>query len=156
MDSEKIIIYGFGNPGRQDDGLGPALISRLEEENIQNIKTESNYQLNIEDALLISEFSTVIFIDASVNCKEPFSYYEIEDVEEFTFTTHSISPGSVLALCKKLFGKYVKSFILEIRGYEWSLAEGLSPMAQENFEKAYDFLRNKVNELLTEEIFNSN
>ena len=25
-----ILIYGCGNPGRQDDGLGPALVAELE------------------------------------------------------------------------------------------------------------------------------
>jgi hydrogenase maturation protease len=148
LNKNKIIIYGFGNPGRQDDGLGPAIISRLEEKNIPDIKTECNYQLNIEDALLISEFKIAIFVDASVNCEEPFSYYEIEQADEITFTTHSMSPQSVLALCNDLYNKNIKSYVLEIRGYEWEMAEGLSPKAQENFEKAYGFLKDKVTELL--------
>ena len=25
-----ILIYGYGNPGRQDDGLGPTLVDALE------------------------------------------------------------------------------------------------------------------------------
>ena len=146
MNKNKIIIYGFGNPGRQDDGLGPAIISRLEEENIPDIKTECNYQLNIEDALLISEFNIAIFVDASQNCEEPFLYYGIEQADEIKFTTHSMSPQSVLALCSDLYNKNVKSFILEIRGYEWEMAEGLSLKAQGNLEKAYSFLKDKVAE----------
>jgi hypothetical protein len=59
-----------------------------------------------------------------------------------------MSPQSVLALCNDLYNKNIKSYVLEIRGYEWEMAEGLSPKAQENFEKAYGFLKDKVAELL--------
>ncbi len=148
MDKSRIIIYGFGNPGRQDDGLGPAIISKLEEESIPGVRTECNYQLNIEDALLISEYQIAIFVDASINCGEPFSFNEIEQADEITFTTHSMSPGSVLALCSDIYDKKIKSFVLEIRGYEWEMAEGLSRKARENLEKGYVFLKDRVAELL--------
>ena len=157
MKGNKIIVYGFGNPGRQDDGLGPAIISRLEKENIPDIKTECNYQLNIEDALLISGFKIAIFVDASINCEEPFSFHEIEQADEITFTTHSMTPQSVLALCNDLYNKNVESYILEIRGYEWEMAEGLSLKAQENSGKAYSFLKNKIAEFLkSKDDFTSN
>ncbi len=50
MDKNRIIIYGFGNPGRQDDGLGTAIISRLQSEQIQRTNTDRYHQLDVEDA----------------------------------------------------------------------------------------------------------
>lgn len=147
MKQNSIIVYGFGNPGRQDDGLGPALISRLESENIPGVKTDSNYQLNIEDALDISGFDIAIFVDASVNSEEPFSFYETDPSEEITFTTHSMSPQSVLALCNDLYKSPVKAHILEIRGYGWDFEEGLTPEAEENCAAALSFLKNKIAEI---------
>ena len=51
----KILVYGYGNPGRQDDGLGVALVEELEQwvatEKIPGLDFDSNYQLNAEDAL---------------------------------------------------------------------------------------------------------
>ena len=33
---KKILIYGYGNPGRQDDGLGTMLVERLEQRVLAN------------------------------------------------------------------------------------------------------------------------
>jgi len=64
----QILIYGFGNPGREDDGLGIELARRLEDwskkSGLPGITFDSNYQLNIEDAEVISEKDLVIFADA--------------------------------------------------------------------------------------------
>ena len=148
MDKNRIIIYGFGNPGRQDDGLGPAIISKLESEQVSGINTDSNYQLNVEDALEISGFKIAIFVDASVSVEEPFAFYEIVPSSEITFTTHSMSPQSVLALCNDLYHTKVKAFILEVRGYGWEFEDGLTQEAEKNCEEAFSFLKNKIGELL--------
>lgn len=149
--ADRILVYGYGNPGRQDDGLGPALIDRLETEPIKGVATMSNYQLNIEDALEISDKEAVIFVDASVSCQEPFQFYGIEPDIEITFTTHSMSPQSVLALCGDLYEKDVKAYILSIRGYDWDFAEGLSGSAGKNLDEAYGFLRNELHSMLCRE-----
>lgn len=142
-----MFIYGFGNPGRQDDGLGPAIIEKLDEDNIPGIITDSNYQLNIEDAHNISESETVIFVDASLTADEPFSFTRIEPSDEITFTTHTMSPQSVLALCAEIYKKTPEAYILAIKGYEWEFIEGLSEKADRNFKEAYRFLLETIENL---------
>ena len=65
---KRILIYAFGNPGRQDDGLGNRLIEKLEpwlkEKGFDRVATESNYQLNIEDAYTLKDKEVVVFVDA--------------------------------------------------------------------------------------------
>jgi len=139
-----IYIYGFGNPGRQDDGLGPAIIDKLEQENIAGITTDSNYQLNIEDAHNISGSDIVIFVDASIDAEEPFTFKRIQPSNEITFTTHSMSPESVLALAKDIYDKDIEAYVLAIRGYEWEFNEKFSPKASQNFNEAYVFLTDRI------------
>jgi len=141
-------VYGFGNPGRQDDGLGPMIIDKLETENIAGITTDSNYQLNIEDADNISGSDIVIFVDASIDADEPFSFKRIEPSAEITFTTHSMSPESVIALCGDIYGRVPESYVLAIRGYEWEMFEGLTEKAMKNFNEAYRFLLEKIDDML--------
>ena len=62
--SDKTIVIGIGNNGRQDDGLGWMFLDFLDEQNA-NIDLEYRYQLQIEDADLISNYDTVIFVDAT-------------------------------------------------------------------------------------------
>lgn len=145
----QVIVYGYGNPGRRDDGLGPALIDRLEAANIAGVQTHSNFQLNVEDAYTIAEGREVVFVDASIDGPEPFSFYEIEPSAEIRFTTHSMAPESVLALCNDLFNRERKAYMLSVRGYEWEFAEGLSAKAGENLESAFAFLTGKIAEFLS-------
>lgn len=150
MEDKQLFIYGFGNPGRQDDGMGPAIIDRLELENIQGLALDSNYQMNIEDAYNISQCNTVIFVDASIDAEEPFSFYKIKPASEITFTTHTMAPESVIALCKDLYDKDMEAYVMAIKGYEWEFTEGLTTGAADNFNKAYSFLLNKIEDLLKE------
>ncbi|VGO14536.1 hypothetical protein PDESU_03099 [Pontiella desulfatans] len=61
------LVIGYGNPGRLDDGLGPAFAERIQGLGLSGVTVESNYQLNIEDAELVSRYDTVVFADASVD-----------------------------------------------------------------------------------------
>jgi hydrogenase maturation protease len=141
---KRILVYGFGNPGRQDDGLGPRLAEMIDGDGIPGLSVESNYQLNIEDAALVADADCVIFVDASLSGEGPFFFEEIGPADEITFTTHEISPQSVLALGDELFGSRVKAYILGIRGYQWDFAEGLSDQARDNLSLAHEFLREVV------------
>lgn len=133
----KILIFGFGNPGRQDDGLGIALVDHLQQLDLPHCTFEQNYQLNAEDSLLISEYETVIFADASV-AVESVALTEIEPSHEIGFTTHSMHPASVVALCNELYGKFPKCYLLEMRGFEWEMKEGLSEEAEVVLQMALD------------------
>ena len=146
MDSgDKILVYGYGNPGRQDDGLGSELIRMLDlwlfDNNIDQVTTDTNYQLNIEDAANISNYKMVVFVDAS-----------IEDIEQYTFTSvspsdarvefsmHAVSPSFVIDLCQKLYQTSPEAWLLHIKGYEWDFKEELSENAKKNLEAAFSFL----------------
>ena len=145
----RILIYAYGNPGRQDDGLGNRLIEELEKwvesNSIEGIELESNWQLNIEDSLKISDKEIVIFVDASNEDIEDIHFSPVEPSEgKSDFTTHSASPSFVLALCIQLYGKHPETYLLQIRGYAWEFQEGLSEKAEKNLQKALDFLKKKV------------
>jgi hydrogenase maturation protease len=147
--SLKILIFGIGNPARQDDGLGPAFISRLENANIPGLTLEADYQLQVEDALLFSEQQLVVVIDALKSGRKPFIFKKIKAAGEASFTTHHLSPGAVVYLAQVLYEKSPEVWLLGIRGYKFSLGEKLSPKAQENFEAAYKFLVEVLGAVIT-------
>lgn len=137
----QVLVYGFGNPGRQDDGLGPEIVRRLELEHLPGVVTDSNYQLNIEDAVAVAESDAVIFVDAALHLDESFAFCRLTPSSEITFTTHAMSPESVLALCEDIYGKIPPAYILAVKGYEWEMATPMTDEAKENLEKAYSFIR---------------
>ncbi len=137
---QSIFVLGYGNPGRQDDGLGVAAAEGIRPLGLPRITFETAYQLNIEDAEAISGHDVVIFIDASLNAPEPFSFERLAPAEEVSFTSHSVSPGSILKLCAEHFGPAPEAWVLAIRGYSFEFEERLTEKARENLDAAIAFL----------------
>ncbi len=145
----EILIYGYGNPGRQDDGLGCVFIDLIKEwidsENIKNVELESDYQLNIEDALTISEKDLVIFVDASIENINDYCLTEVNaEDSKIEFSMHAVSASFILDLCNKLYNKYPETYVLHIKGYEWEFKESLSDKASENLNKAFNFIKARI------------
>ena len=143
--SNPILIYGYGNPGRQDDGLGPALVAELEAwaqtEGLSGIVFDSNYQLNVEDALAVAESRAVVFVDASKEGQAPFEFRPLAPQKEISFSTHAMPPESVLALADELYGARPPAWILAIRGEAWEPNAALSAAALAHLAAARAFLQ---------------
>jgi hydrogenase maturation protease len=149
LPKKRILIYAFGNPGRQDDGLGNRFVEELEpwlkENGHDQVTTESNYQLNIEDADNIKDKDIVVFVDASIEDIDDYHLGIVEPSEgRSEFTMHAASPAYILALCIKLYQKHPETYLLQIRGYEWEFLEKLSPRAEQNLSLALGFIRERI------------
>ena len=144
----KILIYGYGNPGRQDDGLGNAFVNRIREwtaiEGLYDFYFDSNYQLNIEDADAISDKDLVIFADASEEEIEDFCLTKVDGTSDITFTTHAASPGYIVKLCEELFNKNPLVLLLHIKGFKWEFQEGISEEAQSNLNAALVYMKKRL------------
>jgi len=152
---KKILLYGYGNPGRQDDALGIRFIEQMqtwvEEKGYKNISFDSNYQLNIEDADTISGYDIVFFIDASMESIESFSITEVEQSNaQVEFTMHAISPGVVLSLCKQIYENVPQVYLIHIKGYEWELEfdKGFTENGEKNLQEALKFMQEKLPEIV--------
>ncbi len=143
MDNEiprPLLIYGYGNPGRQDDGIGVALVEELEAwakaEGLPGLAFDTNYQLNAEDALAVAGARAVLFVDAAREGPEPFEFKRLTPRGEIAFSTHAMSPESVLALAAELYDARPPAWILAIRGYSWEPSETPTEAARSNLAAA--------------------
>ena len=135
------LVLCFGNPAREDDGLGPAVAERLEKLKLESVAVESDYQLRVEDAPAVAESALLVFVDAAAAGEEPFSFSRVTPRPGLDYTTHSLGPGQLLGLAEEVFGRSPESYLLAIRGYSFDLfEEGLTERAQVNLEAASDFL----------------
>ena len=142
---QNILVIGYGNPGRLDDGLGPAFAAKLEEMSLDGVTVDSNYQLTVEDADQVKDYDIVVFVDASVDCKEPFELSEVTPESTMHFSSHFFTAGDVLGLAQELFKAKTKGYALAIRGYEFNeFDERLSEKATDGLEKAIEFFVNKA------------
>jgi hydrogenase maturation protease len=140
-DAATVLVIGYGNPGRRDDGLGPALAGRLEELRLPGVAVDADYQLTVEDAAAAAEHDVVVFADAAQAGPEPFFFRPVEPRGELGFSSHGCEPPAVLALARDLFDAHARAYILGIRGYEFDeFGEGLSSRAKDNLAAATEFL----------------
>jgi hydrogenase maturation protease len=139
-DGSETLLIGIGNSGRSDDGLGWAFLDRIQQEAAFDGRIEYRYQLQVEDAALISDMGHVIFID-SYNGELPngFQLTRCEPLSEFAFTTHVLPPGAVLSICRDLYGRVPRADALMIQGASWDLHIGISPEAERRLEDALRF-----------------
>jgi len=143
----RILVYGYGNPGRGDDGLGPALVAALEPLAAAGLTCESDYQLAIEDAATLAEYDVVVFVDADMSGPAPFWFDRVEPSRELGFSSHSATPGQVVGLAREMFGAQVKAYALGIRGYRFGeLGDSLSEQASANLALALTFAQRAVRE----------
>ena len=137
MKKNKTIVFGIGNVGRQDDGLGWLFLDHLKEKQFNHLDLEYRYQLQIEDAELICNYDTVIFVDAvKSNVAEGFYLKKCKPSAKFGYSTHELAPETILHLAKSLYNHQPKSHILGIEGVQWNLEIGLSDKAKHNIKKA--------------------
>lgn len=142
-----VLVIGYGNPGRLDDGLGPALAEALQGLNLPGVTTDADYQLTVEDAEPVARHAFVIFADAAVRGPEPFALRQVKPATESSFSTHSVEPGAVLTLARQLFNGKPEAYSLAIRGYSFNgFGEGLTPGAKRNLAAALAFMQDSLKE----------
>jgi len=134
---DNILIIGIGNNTRQDDGLGWCFLDSLLKDSYNEDNLLYKYQLMVEDAELIADYDTVIFVDACISeLNNGFEIDRIYPAEQVAFSTHEVPPNQILNLCETIYNKKPKAFMIKIQGYVWDIEIGLSEKATENLTKA--------------------
>lgn len=132
-----ILVIGYGNELRGDDGLGPLVAKAVAAANIPGVRVLSVRQLLPEFAADLAQVSLVVFVDASEVWRE--SEIEIQSlvVEDATdWCTHYADPRTLLALTQVIFGQTPEAWWLTVSGRNFDFSERLSDMAEENSRQA--------------------
>jgi hydrogenase maturation protein HypF len=141
MTRAPILVIGIGNPSRGDDALGPALLEQLAER-LQPEVAEgavellTDFQLQIEHALDLQDRTLVFFVDASVSAAPPFELVPGVAGHERSLSTHAMAPSAVLRTYQDLYGAPPESWVLAIRGDDFTLGEPISDRAQSHLQAA--------------------
>lgn len=141
-----LLVFGWGNPSRGDDALGPMLIeqlSDLHQHKASTIEFLTDFQLQIEHALDLVDRKKVLFVDASQNCTAPFEVTTLQPTRDASFTTHAISPEAVMQVFRDLQGIEPPTCqMLAIRGEHFELGSPLSQAAESNLAQALAWCQN--------------
>lgn len=139
-----MLIVGYGNRLRSDDGLGVLAAEQLLRAGpVEGTEILACRQLTPEFAESISQVETVLFIDASrggqpgeIRCKQVNP-----QPSEFLFA-HQLTPQTLLSLCCELYGVCPQAFEISICGECFELGDQLSAKAAAALPNLVEFAKN--------------
>lgn len=124
-----LLVIGYGNPLRSDDGIGPVIVKALEARARSTaLRIITAHQLTPELAEPISRASMAVFVDACegmhagiVACQTVKS-----EASDGAFT-HNVTPESLLAAAQKLYGRSPAGLLVSITGESFEYGTEFSP-----------------------------
>lgn len=141
-----ILIFGWGNPSRGDDALGPLFVERVEALNLPGVECLTDFQLQVEHALDLQDRERILFVDASLDTGTedlpPFRHRRLFPARDATFSTHAMTPEAVMQVFVDLHDDNPPPCeLLAIRGERFELGESLTPSAADNLNAALQWAR---------------
>lgn len=137
-----ILIFAWGNPSRGDDALGPLFAEHFQTLAARHpewgeIEFLTDFQLQVEHALDLQGRQRVLFVDASISAPPPCTLTRIVAAKDASFTTHAMSPQSVMQVFVDLEDvDPPPCWLLAIRGDCFELGEEMSPAATSHLQAA--------------------
>jgi hydrogenase maturation protease len=149
----RILVVGYGNPMRSDDGIGWQLAVELFRTNHSpDVEVLPCHQLTPELAPAVSRADTVIFIDCSrggtpgeIRCRE----VRLEATP--SSLTHFVTPAVLLSMSSELFGACPRAYLLSIEGENFALGESWSTVVATRIPDLKVILNRIVHEALNSE-----
>ncbi|MGD1701194.1 hydrogenase maturation protease [Dapis sp. BLCC M229] len=150
----EILIIGYGNTLRSDDGAGQRVAELVAEWNLQNVRSLPVHQLTPELAEPISQAELVIFVDAypatseqglQVHqlCTPPSSHSSPSPSSPHTLLQresqglnigHTVDPRSLLALSQFLYNNAPAAWWILVPAVNFEFGESFSPKTTENIQ----------------------
>ncbi|MDO8439727.1 MAG: hydrogenase maturation protease [Polaromonas sp.] len=134
-----VLVFGWGNPSRSDDALGPMFVEQLLKQlgALSGVECLTDFQLQVEHALDLAGRQRVLFVDASLNCAAPFEVTALTAARDMSFSTHAMSPQAVMQVFRDLHGiEPPPCTLLAIRGERFELGEPPGEAATANLALA--------------------
>ena len=124
-----LLVIGYGNELRGDDGAGPAVAVAVEELKLEGVRVLVRHQLTPELAELISQARAVVFVDAAVNGDRTVRVRELTPADTNGILTHACDAQALLGLARSLFQRCPRAWSITIPIKSTVFGEPLSTAA---------------------------
>lgn len=122
-----ILVIGYGNPLRRDDGVGWVAVTQIQSLNLSDVTCVTAHQLLPEHSDMVAGADMVILIDASIQgCAGDVHITPVLPIREAPSMTHHLSPQSLLNMTKWLYDKTPFTILITITGADFGMGEGLT------------------------------
>jgi hydrogenase maturation protease len=131
-----LLVIGYGNELRCDDGVGPKVAAAVEKLNLPGVRVIACHQLTPELAEAVAESNRVVFVDAAVDEPKQVRFRRLQPAESSRLTAHVADPRTLLAMAREVFGRCPVAWWLTIPAERLDFGDELSPAARAGLEAA--------------------
>jgi len=148
-----ILIVGYGNSLRSDDGLGPNVVTHLsslpEIANDSTITVTISHQLVPEMAELIAQNRIVVFIDSRAASPEhpPGSiHWEMiqPDPQKPVTMGHHFTPSGLLSYTNAIFRVQPMAYVASVSAESFDYGDALTPIVKAALPSFVQLLQTKI------------
>jgi hydrogenase maturation protease len=140
-----ILIIGYGNELRSDDGLGLRVAEEIAAADYPGVRVQSACQLMPELAAELAKARMVVFVDAlAVPGRVTVELTPVRAEEIADWSTHTADPRTLLALTRAVYGRTPEAWWLMVPGRIFDFGEGLSSAAEEGVLQAVAHLKKLI------------
>ncbi len=135
-----ILVIGYGNTLRTDDGVGRHAAERLADDpRLDGVSVIGRHQLTPELALDVSRADLVVFVDASRRRSAgTFTVEPMERTGHRAGWSHHLDPSSLLDLTEELYGRVPDAFVVSVGVESVLLGDRMTPMVQASLPRLVD------------------
>ncbi len=136
-----LLVIGYGNTLRSDDGVGPRLVETLGGLRLPNVCTLVCDLLAPELAEPIAHAARVVFVDAAVDSPREVQLRPLVPADSSQLMAHAADPRTMLALARDVFGHAPRAWWLTIPIEDTGIGEGMSELARKGMAVALERLK---------------
>ncbi len=146
--ADHVMVIGYGNSLRGDDGIGPYVAEILTRRELPLVVVHSTIQLVPELAEEVAGARCVIFVDACYNAGAcPVHIHRLNLATSDSNHAHSVGPKDILRLASMCFGRVPPAWLAAVAGYDFGLGNGLSLEARDNALETVTLIAKVIEEL---------
>jgi len=141
-----VLVIGYGNPVRADDGVGPYLAQALQKER-PDCRFLTPHQLTPELAEDLARADVAIFIDAEwEGTPGEVKSYEVTPApkREAASFSHQMDPELLVTTAEILYGRAPAAFVVSVTGGDFGFTDGFSPEVEraipELMQRAFEII----------------
>jgi hydrogenase maturation protease len=144
----RILIIGYGNPLRCDDGLAWHIADKLSQLTLpSDVEIITRHLLTPELAHAVSRAATVLFIDAArVGVPGEIVSVPLEQEPFSSVFTHEMSPAAILSVAKELYGRSAEAFAISVCGECFDHGEKVSAKVEESLPQVVALVSEFINQ----------
>jgi hydrogenase maturation protease len=138
----RTLVIGYGNPSRNDDGVGLAVVNLLRlrqglkaldettdgfDELGGSLDTLFLQQLTPELAETLADYDRLILVDAHTGAYPDLVHQtQLSPRHDPAMVSHILKPDHLLALSEQCCGRSPRAELLSVRGFDFNFGETLS------------------------------